>query len=96
MENHGLHEESMNEMLSPQIELPDDNYSRTNFGITNWTLGFARKSSNYGAIYMHGGNNWGYTASFLLNKENKFGYVFFTNSNQCNELSKKVMNFLVQ
>jgi hypothetical protein len=35
---------------------------------------------------MHGGNNWGYTALSLLNDNQKFGYVYFTNSDQRNPL----------
>lgn len=96
MENKVLKEESISELLKNQIELPLDDYQRKELGNTHWTLGFGMKPLEKGAIYNHGGNNWGYTASFVFNKIEKFGYVFFTNANQCNDLTKNLEKILVQ
>jgi CubicO group peptidase (beta-lactamase class C family) len=100
MEDKGLKKESMDEMLKKQVELPDDNNQRKIFGITEWSLGFWRKPSIYGINLAHGGNNWGYSSQFLINKEKKFGYVFFTNSNSCHnpacpELWQKLEPYLI-
>jgi CubicO group peptidase (beta-lactamase class C family) len=84
MEAQGLKQESIDEMLKKQVEVPEDDNSRKFFGITEWSFGFGRKPSPYGTNYIHGGNNWGYTSSFMINREHKFGFVFFTNSNQYN------------
>jgi CubicO group peptidase (beta-lactamase class C family) len=100
MNDNGLKKGSINEMLKAQVEVPADDNQRKYFGVTEWSLGFERKPSIYGPIIAHGGNNWGFSSSFLMNKEKKFGYVFFTNSNSCHnpgcpELWKKLEPFLI-
>jgi CubicO group peptidase (beta-lactamase class C family) len=100
MNNKGLKKESIDEMLKAQVQLPDDDSQRKYFGGTEWSLGFERKPSIYGMNIAHGGNNWGFSSSFLFNKDKKFGYVFFTNSNSCHyhgcpELWKKLEPFLI-
>jgi CubicO group peptidase (beta-lactamase class C family) len=98
MEDEGLKKESIDEMLKKQVQVPDDDNLRK-YGVTEWSLGFERKPSIYGMNIAHGGNNWGFSSSFLVNKEKKFGYVFFTNSNSCHnpgcpELWQKLEPFL--
>jgi CubicO group peptidase (beta-lactamase class C family) len=100
IENRGLKNESMDEMLKKQVQVPEDDNARKYFGTTEWSLGFCRKPSIYGMNLAHGGNNWGYSSSFLINKEKKFGFVFFTNSNSCHnpgcpELWRKLEPFLI-
>jgi hypothetical protein len=100
MNDKGLKKESIDEMLKAQVQLPDDANERKNSGATEWSLGFARIPSIYGMNLSHGGNNWGFSSSFLMNKEQKFGYVFCTNSNSCHypgcpELWKKLEPFLI-
>lgn len=99
METKGLKQTSIDEMLKKQVDIPEDDNSRKYLGITEWSLGFGRKPSPYGTNYVHGGNNWGYTSYFLINRKHKFGFVFFTNSNQYNNgklfnLSQKLEAFL--
>lgn len=94
MDNTLLTKESEDEMLKPQIELAEDANQRKSNGVTAWGLGFSIKPTPYGNVYMHGGNNWGYTSACLFNKEKRFGYVFFTNTDQCNDLKKAVDKFL--
>ncbi len=94
MEGKGLGKESIDEMLKEQVQLSNDDKRRTQFGITGWGLGFSRKPSQYGINYLHGGNNSGYTSSFMFNKEKKIGFVFFTNTDQCNTLKQTMEKFL--
>ena len=96
MASKGLKESSISEMLKAQIDLPKDNNNRRNFGNTHWALGFSTRKTDFGTVYMHGGNNWGYTSSFLFDKDRKYGYVFFTNSDQRNELKKRMMKYLIR
>jgi len=95
MENKGLKKESFNEMLKEQVQLPEDDKERQYSGATEWGLGFGRKPSVYGINYLHEGSTWGYTSSFMINKEKKFGYIFFTNSNNQGELIHRMENFLI-
>ena len=94
MENEGLMKASFNEMLGKQTELPEDEILRRYLGYTEWGLGFGRQPSEYGMNLSHPGNNIGYTSFFLMNKEKKFGFVFFCNSNQRLELILRLENFL--
>ena len=100
MNDRGLSKESMDEMLKAQAQVPDDDKVNNIFGIKEWSLGFERKMSEYGLNYAHGGSNWGFSSYFIFNKEKKFGFAFFTNSNscdnpQCPELWKKLEPFLI-
>jgi len=100
MKGRGLRKNSMDEMLKAQVQLPDDDNQRKYSGATEWSLGFARIPSRYGTNLAHGGNNWGFSSSFLMNKEKKFGYVFLTNSNSCHspgclELWRRLELFLI-
>jgi CubicO group peptidase (beta-lactamase class C family) len=100
MNDEGLKRESVDEMLKAQVQLPEDDNQKKFFGVAEWSLGFCRKPSQYGINLAHGGNNWGFSSSFLMNKEKKFGYVFFTNSNSCHfpgcpELWKKLEPYLI-
>jgi CubicO group peptidase (beta-lactamase class C family) len=100
MKDKGLSKESMDEMLKAQAQVPDDDKQNYLFGAKEWSLGFERIPSIYGLNIAHGGNNWGFSSHFMFNKENKFGYVFFTNSNscdnpQCTELWQKLEPFLI-
>jgi CubicO group peptidase (beta-lactamase class C family) len=100
MNNKGLKKESIDEMLKAQVQLPEDDSQRKYSGVTEWSLGFERIPSIYGMNLAHGGNNWGFSSSFMFNKEKKFGYVFFTNSNSCHapgcpELWRKLLPFLI-
>jgi CubicO group peptidase (beta-lactamase class C family) len=94
MKEKGLKKESFNEMFKEQVKLPDESAEKKNGGNNGWGLGFKIIPTTFGTCLAHGGNNWGYTSSFMINKEKKFGYVFFTNANQCNELHKRLEYFL--
>jgi CubicO group peptidase (beta-lactamase class C family) len=88
-----LKKETEDEMLKQQVQLSaDDNRMIQN--LTGYGLGFFIKLTPYGIAYLHGGNNWGYTSSAFFNKERKFGYVFFTNTDQCNGLKLSIEHFL--
>jgi CubicO group peptidase (beta-lactamase class C family) len=100
MNDKGLKKESMEEMFKAQVQLPDDDSQRKYSGVTEWGLGFERIPSIYGMDIAHGGGNWGFSSFFMFNKEKKFGFVFFTNSNSCHgpgcpELWRKLEPFLI-
>lgn len=83
-----------NEMFEPVITLDQNSIIKEYFGVDSWTLGMAVIKLNGAVNYWHGGNNLGYTSSFMINPEKKFGYVFFTNEDQCNGMKKAVENIL--
>ena len=88
MNEEGLKKESYNDMLKPQFPnafKPADNQRG---------LGIEIKSTEFGNEYSHNGFNLNFTSEFMFNKEQKFGYVFFTNCNKGSDLNKKLVKFL--
>ncbi|MFY7814454.1 MAG: serine hydrolase domain-containing protein [Chryseobacterium taeanense] len=82
------------EMFRPAVELEKDNPISQYFGVSSWTLGLAFIKINDSKNFWHGGNNLGYTSSFMINPDKKFGYVYFTNEDQCNGMKKVIENLL--
>lgn len=76
------------EMFTSASRLDDNDPIKSYFGIQNWTLGLAVVKIKNSINYWHGGNNLGFTSSFMINPEKEFGYVFFTNADQCNDMKK--------
>lgn len=81
-------------MFKPVIGLEENDEIRKYFNIDSWTLGLGIENINGTTNYWHGGNNLGYTNSFTLNLNQKFGYVFFTNADQCHGMKKIIENLL--
>lgn len=53
-----------------------------------YTLGFSKLSIlNLGELYQHNGNNTGFSSYFTLDKDKKWGLVFFTNSKAGDQLA---------
>jgi CubicO group peptidase (beta-lactamase class C family) len=75
------------EMLSEQSKLSEDDDFRTDFGLDAWGLGYALKDTPCGAAITHGGINQGFTSWFVVLKETRTGYVFFTNSETAPQLN---------
>lgn len=76
------------ELFDPKVALKQDDPIRQFFGIQAWTLGLAVIPFENTAAYWHGGNNLGFTSSFMIDPDKQFGYVFFTNADQCNGMKK--------
>ena len=71
-----LKKESYDDMF--KLQFPDASNSATN----QRGLGIIIKHTEFGDEYSHGGFNLNFTSEFMINKEQKFGYVFFTNCNK--------------
>lgn len=85
---------NFSEMFEPVIFLDQNSPIKEYFGVDAWTLGMAVIKLHGAVNYWHGGNNLGYTSSFMINPDKKFGYVYFTNEDQCNGMKKVVENML--
>ncbi|MFC0878558.1 serine hydrolase domain-containing protein [Saccharicrinis sp. FJH2] len=96
LENRELTSESYKEMFKENFKFKDENWYTENLGYTAWSLGFGMIQSDQGTNYAHIGNNLGYSTGFEINREKKFGYVYFTNSNQRNELHRKLEKLLLK
>ncbi|PRD56805.1 serine hydrolase domain-containing protein [Sphingobacterium gobiense] len=82
------------EMFLPVISLEQGNPIMEYFGVDSWTLGMAFIHLGGTKNYWHGGNNLGFTSSFMINLEKQFGYVYFTNEDQCNGMKKVIEDIL--
>lgn len=88
------HQSNFRGMFESVITLEQNNPIKEYFGVDSWTLGMAIIKINGDVNYWHGGNNLGYTSSFMINPDKKFGYVYFTNEDQCNSMKKVLENIL--
>nr|WP_242693432.1 serine hydrolase domain-containing protein [Sabulibacter ruber] len=82
------------EMFVPFVSLEESSPIREYFGVESWTLGLAVVKIGGKENFWHGGNNLGYTSSFMVNPAKRFGYVYFTNEDQCNGMKKVVESIL--
>ncbi|MEQ3656186.1 MAG: serine hydrolase domain-containing protein [Dokdonia sp.] len=75
MQEQGLTEESYAQLFAPQSLVRDGFLSE------DYTLGFSRLSIlGLSELYTHSGNNTGFSSYFALDRDRKWGFVFFTNS----------------
>ena len=96
MENKGLTKKNMKEMLKPQGQLPKENSNFIENGDTAWGLGFGIAQTPFGTRYEHGGNNGNFQSLFMMFKDKKIGYVFFTNCDKENNFNKELRALLTQ
>ncbi len=93
MENKGVKQESIGEMLKIQARIPND--QEAGWGdIKGWGLGFAIEPTDRGIRYSHGGHNPGFLAGCMFYKEQKNGYVFFINNDQAGAFFERLRVFL--
>jgi predicted alpha/beta superfamily hydrolase/CubicO group peptidase (beta-lactamase class C family) len=87
MNENGLKKESFDDML--KVQFPNASKSPNE----QWGIGIGIRATEFGDEYYHGGFNLNFTGEFMFNKEQKFGYVFFTNCNKGSEFNKKLLKF---
>jgi CubicO group peptidase (beta-lactamase class C family) len=84
----GLKKGTYDEMLKVHVQIPSKTDS------SSYCLGIIMKPSEFGNEYLHDGYNLNFYSAFMFNKEQKFGYVFFTNCNKGFDFNKKLEGFL--
>ncbi len=89
MNNKILSKESYSELLKHHSKI-----STSSTGISvYYALGFLTADKVYSNTYFHGGNNAGFTCSYLIETEKKWGYILFTNSEYGEKLGDEVWNY---
>ena len=58
-----------------------------------YALGFLTADKVYSNTFFHSGNNAGFTCSYLMDTEKKWGYVLFTNSENGERLGNEVWDY---
>ena len=93
MNDKGLQPNTINEMLKIQSRIPPD--QEKHFGIIKgWGLGLAVEPTDEGTRYSHSGENPGFLAFCAFSRQQKNGYVFFTNGDQGGFLNMRLRVFL--
>ena len=93
LNNKGLTSESFNQLFETQIEtVNDDSFN----GASAWTLGFGKYELGDDVFYGHGGNNFGYTSGFFIDREKQLGAVIFTNADQVSGFVINAFRFLIE
>lgn len=81
--------------LAPQhVPIPSD-YPERALGLSDWALGFQIYEMPYGRIYMHGGNNQGFTCLAGARFDTGWGFALFTNADQATGFMAEVVRFLL-
>lgn len=84
-----LSEKSYSELLKHHSKI-----STSSTGISvYYALGFLTADKVYSNTYFHGGDNPGFTSSYLMDTEKKWGYILFTNSEYGEKLGNEVWNY---
>lgn len=88
----GLSKASFLELFKTQVTLAEstDNLS----GASAWTLGFGKYDLDDATFFGHGGNNYGYTSGFFIDKERNLGAIIFTNADQVSDFVIDTFLFL--
>ena len=94
MQHEGLRNNTLDEMLKPEVTFPPGDEIRVKAGYSAWALGIAVKPTPYGTIYAHPGNNGNFQSGFEFLRTRKRGYVFFTNCDKGELFGKNLAAFL--
>ncbi|MGV6831408.1 MAG: serine hydrolase domain-containing protein [bacterium] len=82
MDKKGLSEKGFETLYQPHSEIANS------FIREEYTIGFVKLSIlNLGELFSHSGNNTGFSSYFALDKDKKWGFVFFTNSKAGDQLA---------
>ncbi|MBW1294712.1 serine hydrolase domain-containing protein [Aquimarina litoralis] len=84
-----LTEDSYKELLKPHSEVPYDEFD------ISYSLGFTIPELPFTNIYLHGGNNEGFTSWFVLDTKKDWGFVIFTNSEYGEQLGEELSFYLL-
>lgn len=84
-----LSKESYDEILKKHSKIPYDDLD------VYYTLGFATLDMPFTNLYLHGGNNIGFTSFFALDVDKDWGFVFFTNSEYGETLGQEFLFYML-
>ena len=88
LQGKGLSKSTSQEMLRPQINIPDRKGS-------SWGLGIAIEDTAFGTNYGHGGSNPGFTSRSLIYQDHGIGYVFLINNNDASKIDNVLNAYLI-
>lgn len=84
-----LSEESYRELLKRHSSVPFDGFD------VSYTLGLLTPHFPFTDIYIHSGNNIGFTSWFALDTEKDWGFILFTNSDNGEQMGQELFLYLL-
>jgi len=96
MEQKGLKPETYNTILTKQSEYDFKDWSHKPKYPTYMGMSLEIRETPWGKTFGHGGNNGDFKCLFEVYKDQKMGYVIFTNSNTSDILLENMRKFLVE
>jgi CubicO group peptidase (beta-lactamase class C family) len=88
IQGSGLSRPTSEEMLRPQVKVPDQQG-------TSWGLGISIEESPQGTSYGHGGSNEWFTSRSAIDKDQRMGYVFLVNNRQADSFENVLKAYLI-
>lgn len=96
MNREGLSAEAYAAMLNVAVTPEMGNSHQNDEGTISWGLGWVLEKTPHGLKCQHGGNNGDFESYFELAKDQQWGYVYFSNSDQGDELNEVLKPFLLE
>ncbi|MCK8522491.1 beta-lactamase family protein [Aquimarina sp. D1M17] len=84
-----LSSESYKELLQPQSPVPYDGID------VSYTLGFLTIHVPFTDLYLHSGNNEGFTSWYTMDVEKDWGFILFTNSEYGEQLGQELFFYML-
>ena len=94
MEEKGLSRQRYDELFSEQITMSQAPDMLREEEAIAWTLGFAKFEISNKTILGHAGNNDGFNALFLLDRDKKWGLVQFNNADAVYDFGYDLFKYL--
>ncbi len=95
LDRKGLTEKSLNALFTDNTLITKESDFGKD-GVEAWTLGLSKYKLNSKTLYGHIGNNEGFTAMFLMEKDTKWAIVVFTNGELVSEFGFDLFRYLNQ
>ncbi|WP_130736273.1 serine hydrolase [Flavobacterium sp. J27] len=94
LKREGLNNETFDDMIKEHTHFSNDNPLKQQVGQTGWGLGFAQKSTKYGVMHLHTGNNHDFQAYTMFIPKQKYGLVVFINCDKMPLFLEKLSNLI--
>lgn len=89
-----LNQQTLDLFFEEQITVREAPRMLSEEGAVAWTIGLAKYELDGYTVYGHEGNNDGFNALFLLNRNKKWAMVQFNNANEVYDLGFDIFRFL--
>ena len=90
-----MNEEGLNKQTYEEMYKVHSYVGNFNSVDMHYTLGFFKPQLPLVNLYMHGGNNFGFTAYFAVDPKKDWGFVLFTNSEYGEDLGLELLFYLL-